>query len=47
MLEGVRLTPPSCQDLKVLPECTKWLQTAQRVPLADPGKGVKTTPLNT
>ena len=46
MLEGVGLTPPFHQNLKVLPKHAKWLKSDQRV-LADPGKGVKITPLNT
>ena len=30
-VEGVRLTPPSYQDLGVSPKHAKWLKTAQRV----------------
>ena len=46
-MKGVGLTPPSYQDLRILPKHVKWLKAAQMKVLADPGKGVEKIPSNT
>ena len=46
-MQGIRLTPPSYQDLKIWPQHAKGSPNSPKNGLADPGKGVSTTPLNT